>query len=429
MRQQSASPNITVRAVSGAEGYRLELKGAGDPKPLHLPIHEPQVLRSNHARFNSALERAKTVWRSDGALSAQRAGAALLELADAGRTLLTRALVWPTESLPELHDGMRRWCPSLRLENGRIPLLYIEPGAAQFLPWEVLPLFDLNWDGSTPDLNSLREAALAFPGFGAVVERGLVSATTAQSPCLTTENGRLPIRFLWDAKYPGAQGELGFFRSRPVIRLEGPSPADGDPLPGPETMARHIADPGLGLDGRAVEHPYQILHMSCHCVARPGDGRGDPGDFSFHLATEEGESVEIPVEKILGKLALHWTDRARRTADKPFVFLNACATSVYDPWSLASVLEPFHKNQNRGVITTAANLPDRLADGFSRRFYHALLTGATAGEALHAAKWHLLDTMRDPTGLLYCLHGVSSLQVAPLPSVPAAVGDTTLTRT
>ncbi|RZB13669.1 CHAT domain-containing protein [Streptomyces sp. F001] len=416
MKRQSEAPNVTIRALSGADGYRLELRGAGDLEPLPLPIHDPTVLRHVHARFGNALERAKNAWQRPGTLPLQQAGAALADLAKAGSLLLSRVLVRAQESLTELDAAMIRWCPSLHQAPGRIPVLHVEPGVAQFLPWEVIPLFGLFRDGWVETVDGLEQAAGSFPGFSAVVERALVNKTSAQSPWLSTQNDQLTLRFLWHAKYPGASGELAFFRNRDVIRLEGPCPSPGDPLPGPDTIARYMADPGLGLDGRRVEHPHQIMHFSCHCDARAANGPTDDGEFALHLATEDGDSVRIPVEEILGKLILEWKDARRRTLEKPLVFLNACATGVYDPSTLTSVVEPFHKNENRGVIATAANLPDRHAHAFSRRFYFELLNGRTVGEALYEAKWDLLRSRKNPMGLLYSLYGMSALQVAPLPS-------------
>lgn len=419
MRLQAASPHITVRALSNAEGYRLELTGPGDPEPLVMDTAEPTVLRRHHAAFSTALEQAKKAWQSPGTLDPREAGNALAELADAGRILLLNALRRPYDSVPELARKVARWCPARGEDAAVIPVVHIAPGYAQYLPWEALPLFDPYWEGPVEDVAGLCEAARVFPGLCTVVERGMEAGAT-QDPCLATTDGRLPLRFLWHAGYPGARAELGFFRSRPSIRLEGPSPVAGEPLPEPATLAQHMADPGLGLDGRRADRPHQVLHMSCHCVARPGGFPGDEANFAFHLASESGEDVEIPVPKILARLMRGWRAAPADGAAKPLVFLNACATAVYDPWSLESVVAPFHKNQNRGVIATAANLPDRLADTFSRRFYQALLTGGTAGEALHTAKWDLLQSRHNPLGLLYSLHGSSTLRVAPLPRAATA---------
>ncbi|MEU0007175.1 CHAT domain-containing protein [Streptomyces sp. NPDC006314] len=416
MKRQSSAPNVTIRALSGADGYRLELKGAGDPEPLPLPIHDPSILRMLRARFGNDLERAKNAWQRAGTLPLQQAGPALAHLAKSGKLLLSRALIRAQESVWELDRAMRRWCPSLHQASGRIPVLHVEPGVAQFLPWELIPLFGLFRDDRAENMDGLKQAAGSFPGFSAVVERALVDETSAQSRWLSTQDDRLTLRFLWHADYPGASGELAFFRTRNSIRLEGPCPTPGDPLPGPDTIARYLADPGLGLDGSRVEHPHQIMHFSCHCVARAGDFGADEGEFALHLASEDGDSVEIPVEDILGKLILEWKERRHRPLEKPLVFLNACSTGVYDPWTLASVIEPFHKNENRGVIATAAHLPDRHAHAFSRRFYFELLNGRTVGEALYEAKWDLLNARKNPMGLLYSLYGMSALQVAPLPS-------------
>nr|WP_272925728.1 CHAT domain-containing protein [Streptomyces sp. SID3212] len=235
----------------------------------------------------------------------------------------------------------------------------------------------------------------------------------AAAPGLRTSGGRLPLRFLWHAEYPGARGELGFFRSRDGIRLDGPYPGDEVPYPGTVSFAEQLADPTLGTDGLRARHVHQVLHMSCHTtVATRDSGAEDP--LVFHLASENGETSDVSVEKVLGGLFPAW-DRAPGGAGMPLVFLNACSTAVQDPFSLGSLLEPFDYNRNPGVIGTVARLPDRLAEAFSRRFYETLLAGHTTGEALHAAKWDLLHARRNPLGLLYVLYGDSTLRVHPLP--------------
>lgn len=79
------------------------------------------------------------------------------------------------------------------------------------------------------------------------------------------------------------------------------------------------------------------------------------------------------------------------------------------------LLRPFQENRNRGIIGTAANVPDRIAAEVGRWFYTGLLAGATVGEALHGAKWRLLRDRGNPLGLLYCLHACAQMRIAPLP--------------
>jgi len=112
-------------------------------------------------------------------------------------------------------------------------------------------------------------------------------------------------------------------------------------------------------------------------------------------------------------IARPW-DHPNRRNQMPLVFLNACGTSVMDPFSAASWLKPFAKNRNRGFIGPMANVPDRFAARFSRSFYTELFSGRTAGEALHAAKWNLLLYYSIPLGILYGLYAEAGLRVLPI---------------
>lgn len=425
MTVQAARPNVTVCIRSHQDGHTLELRGADDTV-VRVEVNEPAVIRAAYGSFLNDVERVRRAWRDHAPLRTPAVGAALRALAGSGRVFLTRLLRDAKGSHEQLVGQLRACCPTWNRGTPVVPLVHVLSGPAEFIPWELLPLFDPWTTSPIEDTLGLHDACRAFPGFSAVVERQF-GAPYGQSTCLSVVDESLPLRFVWHAEYPGARAELGFFRSRPAIRLEGPYPDNA-----PETAAAspafvdQIADPGLGLDGSRLRHPDQVLHVSCHCVVRTAPGGAD-GTFEYHLADEEEQAVVVPVDDVMRDLLPAWQRSATKDAPQPLVFLNACSTGVHDPWSLRSILEPFRHNGNRGVIATAATLPDRLAERFSRRFYETLLTGARVGEALHVAKWRLLEDRRNPSGMLYSLHGSSELQVAPVPRShrpPAAAGAT-----
>ncbi|WP_221354448.1 CHAT domain-containing protein [Streptomyces beigongshangae] len=417
MTGQAAAPNVTIAAHGDQHGHRLMLTGPDRRDPLVLEIVEQSVLRQHGARFGQNVARVLALWQRSGRLPLTDADRSLQVLAEAGRILLTRSLRNAHEVHGELSARMRRWCPAWRDPEATVPVVHVQRGVPQWLPWEMLPLFDLSWNGGAEDLTQLWRAARMFPGLSAIVERGM--GQPARTPLgLRTSGGRLPLRFLWHARYPGARGELGFFRSRDGIHLDGPHPDDRVPYPGAVSFAEQLADPALSTDGQRLRHFHQVLHMSCHTTVATGSGQTQGHDpLVFHLASEGGRTVDVSVEKVLADLIPAW-GRAPRPSGlgMPLVFLNACSTAVRDPLSLGSLLEPFDYNRNPGVIGTVAKLPDRLAEAFSRRFYETLLAGHTTGEALHTAKWDLLHTRRNPLGLLYVLHGDSTLRVQPLPA-------------
>jgi CHAT domain-containing protein len=109
-------------------------------------------------------------------------------------------------------------------------------------------------------------------------------------------------------------------------------------------------------------------------------------------------------------MAEDWAD-PDRDERMPLVFLNACGTSVVDPRTAVSMMTPFLKNANRGIIATSANIPDRVAARFSRWFYTKLLSGLTVAEALYAARRDLLVTYANPLGVLYAYYGNPGLRV------------------
>ncbi|MDX3611293.1 CHAT domain-containing protein [Streptomyces europaeiscabiei] len=414
MIRQAPAPNVTIAAYGDRHGHRLALIGADDVDPLILEVREEGVLRQHGARFAQTVARVLALWQRGGRIPLADTARSLQELAAAGRILLTRSLRNAREVYDELGTRMDGWCPLWRDGEATVPVLHVQHGAPQWLPWELLPLFDLTWSGGIEDDSQLWRAARAFPGLSAVVERGM-EQSAGHALGLRAPDGRLPLRYLWHALYPGARGELGFFRSRPGIRLDGPHPGGEDRYPGAVSFAEQLVDPGLGIDGQRLPHPHQVLHMSCHTTVAVGDDKSDD-PLVFHLASESGQAVDVSVERVLAELMPAWARTPRHgKPGMPLVFLNACSTAARDPLSLGSLLEPFEYNRNPGVIGTVAKLPDRLAEAFSRRFYEALLVGHTAGESLHTAKWDLLHTRRNPVGLLYALHGDSTLQMYPLP--------------
>jgi hypothetical protein len=66
----------------------------------------------------------------------------------------------------------------------------------------------------------------------------------------------------------------------------------------------------------------------------------------------------------------------------------------------------------RGVLGTMCDISDIVAGHFATVFYEAFLSGMTVGEAMHEARWHLMDRHRNPLGLFYTFHGNPDLRVS-----------------
>jgi hypothetical protein len=224
---------------------------------------------------------------------------------------------------------------------------------------------------------------------------------------------RLTLRMAYNATYPGVQDELGFFRARESqIRLRGPYPASVADRRAP-SLAQQLIDPTIDLDGTPSDVPDQIVHIACHCEA----SHDEPAQSRYVLADEKRE--ELPVMRdALGEEVMRCPPGGEGESPKPLVFLNACGTAPMDPASAASLTRPFHVNENRGIVGTATNIPDRVAAEMSRWFYTELLQGATVADALHTAKWRLLREHGNPLGMLYSIHAYAGIHVAPVPVVP-----------
>ena len=56
-------------------------------------------------------------------------------------------------------------------------------------------------------------------------------------------------------------------------------------------------------------------------------------------------------------------------------------------------------------------MPDEVASAFSRYFYTYLLQGLSLGEAIHRAKWKLVELHQNPLGVLYTVYADPELTV------------------
>jgi CHAT domain-containing protein len=184
------------------------------------------------------------------------------------------------------------------------------------------------------------------------------------------------------------------------------------------SLARQLCYPKTGLDGKQRTFADEIVHISCHCEAEPGS---DSDDFALWLACDcHDEQMRIRLADLAEEMMLLWMSSPRSSPDDeenmPLVFLNACGTSALDPASGASFVRPFYVNNNRSVVAVSANVGDRMAAEVSRCFYTELFRGATVGEAVHEARWRLLQDRGNPLGLLYSVHNFAELRVLPKPS-------------
>ena len=397
------APDVTIVTRADASGLYLDLSSPWAPADS-FKVARPDIVGKRNGLLADHIAMFRKKFGDSVPSNPVTAARQLAELAKAGRNYVSYVLDDPYDNLHKLHAFFSSACAAWRTSQPRVPLVHAVSSFADYFPWEFLPLFDPYADFQVTTAQELEAACRRFLGFGAVVEHH--SLTQPVDPILDA-TGSLVVRFVYEASYQGAQAELGFLRSRAKVDIEEPYPQSGKRDEAAPTLAQQLRDPTLRFNGKHRDRPDQIVHFACHCET-PRDH--PPDDYAIQLAAPDGTKETIRLEDFIDGMmcASAWDHPARRDR-MPLVFLNACGTSVMEPASAASWLKPFADNHNRGFIGTMANVPDRVAARFSRTFYTELFSGRTAGEALHRAKWNLLQDYANPLGILYSLYADAGL--------------------
>ena len=224
----------------------------------------------------------------------------------------------------------------------------------------------------------------------------------------------LPITLFHDASLEAAQLEGRLLAElRPRIEIEGPWPQHDlaeDELK--NTLLRHLFDPATAVDGGRRRVPDQVQHFACHC-----DTTSDDADqYSIHLGAAEADGTYVSLKDIrigLARVAEETLsdDPVAEQPALPLVFLNACGSAAIDYRATPSFPARFLAAGNRGFIGTETNIPDVFAARFAERFYSRLLDREPAGQALNGAKWDMIETMRNPLGILYTMYADPDLRI------------------
>ena len=199
----------------------------------------------------------------------------------------------------------------------------------------------------------------------------------------------------------GAKKEVDYFTDiGGLVKVYGPWPREG--ALAEFAAARHLMNSCIGLDGKPRQ-PVAVLHLACHCSTT-----GEAANFHYLNVGREYGKVS------LGDLKKELT--ARQVADapipRPLVFLNACGTAVPQMADRSSFTKFLLRKKFLGVLGTLCDISNTVAAHFAMVFYEALLSGKTVGEAMHEARWHLMDRHRNPLGLLYTFYGNVDLKVS-----------------
>ena len=426
-----SGPEVKIRTKTRANsnGRVLELERPSTGETIYVPLQAPNIIQERCSRLGGAIADALGKCRGYDRMRPQDAGWLLDLVAAAGRVFLNGVLGNPRRDCYRLTDFLRQACALRSLADSSPPVIYVVVGEGSgdeepdddvrpipeqdYFPWELLPLFDQLPKGrQASDQAGLQRVCEAFVGFCTIVERCYARG----SPGKDYLNGwrRLPVRVIYNAGHEGARKEVGYFRAHDNVVLEGPYPRSVDDQAAP-SLARQLGYPRLGIDGTMRSRGDEIVHITVHCEAQQGQ-RSD--EYSIHMADECNRPMVVKLADLDDELYTCWVERASDgdiPNKMPMVFFNSCGTTVLDPTSATSLISPLYKNENSCIVATAGNVSDRLAAAMSQRFYNELFTGATVGQALHRAKWRILQDWGHPMGLLYSIHMNASLGIRPVP--------------
>jgi hypothetical protein len=378
----------------------LEVTAPGDE------IGFPSVTLGQPKAFQSQLLAFKDAVGEELTLAPDRTSAALETL-----RLKTNALASDLLGSLDVFDRLAELCyralpASAARVDGDVQVVDVEAPQSAFEPLELLPLLDLRWPAEpSGDQRDIEDAASSFLGFAAVVRR-LPPASLDPEATLRNEP-TLAVGFIRDGTMPGSSDELDLLKELGHLDLTAPWP-DGSVTS--VAVARDLAASlfgGTRGDGTAVE----VHHFACHVFS----SRGPAQSWSLRVGSADS-AAEVTIEELLVRLR----DLRKRAASpprpKPLVFMNACGSSTIVPSSTISFPWVALQNGNRAFIGTETRIPDAFAAQFSKVFYQQLLLGATAGVALHSARWQMLRRYGNPLGLLYSLYGDADLRIAhPIP--------------
>jgi len=288
----------------------------------------------------------------------------------------------------------------------------ITDNSGEYLPWE--------WLGELDRADDYIGEALSTLGFAAIVYRRAVRHEARRNREIATgflnAKPQLPVRFFSNPELYGTRLEEWFFRHNDYVDLLGPLPAQSPD--GQLDLAEQLVDPSQARP----DHPDQVVHMSCHHEANINFGTASAAalllsESLLRFGTQAESNFEISLTDLRHNL-MTVRKQYKVTEARPLIFFNACRGNFY-PFTTESAVRVLLRNGNRGMISTAVRVPDRIAAKLALFFYERILDGGcTAPEALLYAKWALLHTKASPLGLLYSYYGIPGLRVLPVRRVP-----------
>lgn len=263
------------------------------------------------------------------------------------------------------------------------------------------PIELLRWQDTPEDLSTPALQIRALMGMSSVITRRF-SGIAGGSGGNLRNAPKLPVTVFRHPGLSAASQEVDYFRQvASLIDLYGPWPGI-DPLPF-RAVSRHVLDSNVGVDGLRRSEPVAVIHLACHCNT---EGTADNLHY-FDVGGGENGRVE------LGELKRGvFQERPNRQVPRALIFLNACGTAAPQMADRSSFTTFLLEKGFPGVLGTLCDISDTVASHFAVVFYEALLGGSTVGEAMYAARWHLMDRHRNPLGLLYTYYGDPDLRIS-----------------
>jgi hypothetical protein len=363
-------------------------------------------LRDDLDRFRKTLARVEQP-------SIRRVVDAMLRLQARGRSIVLDLFKGATEARRKTLNLCRDACPFWNVPAydpaARPPsLIIVRTSLGSGIPVEMLPLVE--WRTPVNCENDLPRVAASFLGFSAIVKRQAGGLIPGEN--LRLENDpKLPIRMFISRDLGGAIGDDDYLRKNPYVEVEAAWPSDKrlDTSEFCAVLARHLWRCDRTIGGHIRKPPIQICHLSCHCdTTKPYSGKFT---LSFSVGPLRGK-CEVTIEALRDALnALH--DEEDVVAWKPLVFVNACGSAGLYPAGASSFPDLFLRNDFGfiGFVGTEATVPDGFATLFTRTFYDHLLEARQLGEAMHLTRWEILESKRNPLGLIYSLYAEPEIQV------------------
>ena len=405
MRERSPRLRIETRLTDSGALLRL-VPTPGEPLEIELTYDDRTGLREMISGLRSDLRAFKDSFSSLDASSWEQVAEGLQALKTKGNRLALRVF---NDRLGDVIELFRQVHPLWRHHQGEPPLLEVDGPLQLCIPFEFLPLFSTEPVGRIEGYASLLEEARAFVGFSLFVKRHLSGSPIPREHVLDNRP-KLPVRLFCHAGLHGAVNEIAFFRGRShVVELRGPWPSEAlEEKVFREGLFNFLWDPSCGYDGAVLCTPDQVQHFACHCETEE-----ELSDEAFLELDHDGQTPRyIRVRDLEENLSVLLGRGSQNRPVRPLIFVNACGSAVRDEKQMASFHRFFlRQNGNRGFIGTETRIPDDVASAFSKYFYSQLLKGVSLGEAIHGARWKLLERHRNPLGLLYTVHAAPEIRV------------------